>query len=92
MLSLGHILTSDLVAADLFTHPLSGLILLTWPPFLHQRWFHITFVRLTITATSNKLILVVEKSQGKYPKHELFTLIKDTNMHIRRNQNIEICI
>ena len=47
---------------------------------------------LTITATSNKLILVAGKSQGKYQTLQLnclHTLIKHTNMHI---QKIIICI
>ena len=49
-------------------------------------WDVITFVRLTITATSNKLILVTGNIPGKVPNKlqsvELFKVIKLTNVHV----------
>ena len=48
-----------------------------------------TFIRLTITATSSRLLLVAGKST-KQTAVELFTLIKHTNMHT--GIKITICI
>ena len=71
MLSLGYILISDLAVANLFMHSLPGMILLYLAMLFYTKGVFarniITFIRLTIIATSIKLILVAGKSQGKYP-------------------------
>ena len=63
MVSLRHILISNLVVTILFMHSLPGMILLYLTAFFYTEgvfaWDIITFVRLTIIATRNKLILVV---------------------------------
>ena len=70
--NLGCILTSDLVVVNLFMHSLPNMILCT---LLCHMFFYtngvivITFLRLTIIGTSNKLILVAGKSQGNYLIH-----------------------